>query len=471
MAEIKFQEELRLRRLLTEMICRAGGGENVARADLFKFFQLERLCDSAEIQRLWHRRLSCRKPSDRLGVNLHVPFCRSLCSYCYLNNRTPDQISGGLDAYVDELSGQMEMFKKVFSGQRFDYFFFGGGSPDVLTASQMRQLLEGVQQAFMFHPEAERTMECNPGGLSEEQLTVLRDFGVNRISFGVQSLDPQVLAHANRTNLSQADLKRFLDRVRDILGNVRMTLDLLAGLKPDSVSSVLEAFQASIDLKVDSIRLYALSPREDYVARYYQGCRETFDLELRTKMKALKPRIIAWARENGYECFFLDQTLSDGQSWDFVRMDSVGASDPAFEARTLNQSFDYLGIGREAWSLIDGQVTYHQDFDQPDPENPGFRVTPVSGLAGKRAYILKKFTTLNAVCDHEYRARFRSGLEQDFSWALNALDRLGALNRDGSRRVLTAGARSEKFLYLLFFFETHQVYDELKKIRQRIGQV
>src|SRR5215211_1209087 len=119
---------------------------------------------------------------DRAGIYIHVPFCRSRCSYC-------DFATGAFEAaladrYVGALAREIESFDVGGARAEVDTVYFGGGTPSLLTPAQVSRVLEAVRRRFHVEEGAEVTLEMNPGTVTPAHLAALRGAGVNRASFG-----------------------------------------------------------------------------------------------------------------------------------------------------------------------------------------------------------------------------------------------------------------------------------------------
>src|SRR6266540_3861768 len=135
-----------------------------------------------------------------VGVYLHVPFCTAKCHYCDFNSYA------GLDrlmpAYVEAVCREIEGLPhdRAVPGEHLEArtVNFGGGTPSLLPPDDVRRILAAVRRRFVVPEGAEVSLEANPGTVAEARLAALRATGVNRISFGVQSFDPGILAELGR---------------------------------------------------------------------------------------------------------------------------------------------------------------------------------------------------------------------------------------------------------------------------------
>ncbi|HEX8632361.1 MAG TPA: radical SAM protein, partial [Catenuloplanes sp.] len=137
------------------------------------------------------------------GVYVHVPFCASRCGYCDFNTYTPTELGGGTDreAYADGVLAELALAARVLGESpppRVDTVFVGGGTPTLLDPDDLARILEGIHATWGLAADAEITTEANPESVTPRSLQRLRKAGYTRISLGMQSTAPAVLAILDR---------------------------------------------------------------------------------------------------------------------------------------------------------------------------------------------------------------------------------------------------------------------------------
>jgi putative oxygen-independent coproporphyrinogen III oxidase len=188
------------------------------------------------------------------GIYIHIPFCKSRCSYC-------DFATGLYNAdlaerYVAALEIDIQTTRKEDFSRTVDTIYFGGGTPSMLSASQIERLLEAVHQRFQIESAAEITMEINPGSVTKSTLGEFRRAGINRASFGAQTFDDAELARLGRSHTSTDTLKTF-DALRDSgFGNI--SFDLIAGLPGQTMERWQSNVERSLGLKPEHLSFYLL---------------------------------------------------------------------------------------------------------------------------------------------------------------------------------------------------------------------
>ena len=138
------------------------------------------------------------------GIYLHVPFCAQNCDYCRFYKRAP--ASGDFSLYLETIASELKLHASENGGSlpRVDTLFWGGGTPSVLPEPHLMRLCE-IFSGFL-KPESEWTVEVAPTSASAQKLKILKDFGVTRISMGVQSFNPQTLASLGRRHTLKATM-------------------------------------------------------------------------------------------------------------------------------------------------------------------------------------------------------------------------------------------------------------------------
>ncbi len=181
------------------------------------------------------------------GVYVHIPFCAARCDYCDFATWTDR--THLVDAYVEACV--VDLRRRALAP--VDTVFFGGGTPSLLDASQLTSILDAIARAS----DAEVTVECNPDSVDVEKLRAYADAGVNRLSFGVQSMRPHVLAALGRTH-DPDNVARAVDAA-GAAGISRINLDVIYGTPGETVDDWSATLDAVIALGPGHVSAYALT--------------------------------------------------------------------------------------------------------------------------------------------------------------------------------------------------------------------
>lgn len=200
-----------------------------------------------------------------LGLYISVPFCRSKCTYC---NFASDVFSRAVfEKYVCRLRAEMSQSRETAQQigdslqSKVDSIYFGGGTPTLLDVAQLESLFVTIRQNFEVQPNAEITVECAPGTLSDETVEILRQCGVNRISLGVQSFVDAEAASVARLH-KRATVFEDVAKLRSG-GISNINVDLIAGLPHQTAASWEASLDDLISLQVPHASVYMLEVDDD----------------------------------------------------------------------------------------------------------------------------------------------------------------------------------------------------------------
>ena len=276
------------------------------------------------------------------GVYLHIPFCKSRCSYCdFATDVYRD--SASVERYVDALCEEIP--GTTGGGTLIDTIYFGGGTPSLLSPQQVERILSSVEAYFDVSVAAEITMEMNPATVSPETLAGYRSLGVNRASFGVQTFNDRDLKLLSRGH--DANDARSTFRMLRAAGFDNVSFDLIAGLPGQSLEDWKSNLEEAVAMAPEHLSLYLLeihtgTPLAEQIRA---GRRQMPDEDLAAEMYELMIDRLANAGYRQYEI--------------------SNFSKPGFEARHNSKYWQLepvLGFGVSAHSF-DGRERYANERD------------------------------------------------------------------------------------------------------------
>ncbi len=195
-----------------------------------------------------------------LGIYLHVPFCRTRCGYCDFNTYTAAELGAdpgrARDAYLAATRAEIALARRVLGPRRVSTVFVGGGTPTLVASRELVALLDVVRQHFHLEADAEVTTEANPESVSWESLNDLRAGGFTRISYGMQSASPQVLATLDRAHTSGRAVAAVA-QARSA-GFEDISLDLIYGTPGESLADWRHSVEVALSAEPDHVSGYAL---------------------------------------------------------------------------------------------------------------------------------------------------------------------------------------------------------------------
>jgi oxygen-independent coproporphyrinogen-3 oxidase len=191
------------------------------------------------------------------GIYVHVPFCATRCGYCDFNTYTPSE-SGGAnpDGWLAAVRIELELAAKSVGARAVNTVFVGGGTPSLLGSSGLASVLDGIRDNFALADGAEVTTEANPESTSPQLFGELRASGFTRISLGMQSVAPHVLATLDRVHSPGRPLRAAAEA--RVAGFEHVNLDLIYGTPGETDDDVRRSVDAAIDAGVDHVSAYAL---------------------------------------------------------------------------------------------------------------------------------------------------------------------------------------------------------------------
>ncbi|WP_233970317.1 radical SAM family heme chaperone HemW [Pectobacterium versatile] len=191
-----------------------------------------------------------------LSLYIHIPWCVQKCPYCDFNSHA---LKGDVphQEYVDHLLADLDADLPLASGRELHSIFIGGGTPSLLSAEAMQALLNGVRARIPLTPDAEITMEANPGTVEADRFSGYQRAGINRISIGVQSFDPEKLTRLGR--IHGPDEAKRAAHLATGLGLRSFNLDLMHGLPDQSLDEALDDLRQAIALNPPHLSWYQLT--------------------------------------------------------------------------------------------------------------------------------------------------------------------------------------------------------------------
>ena len=191
------------------------------------------------------------------SVYIHIPFCATKCYYCAFNTYTFHKEQA--KAYLQALRREMELYAS--ETEPLQTVFIGGGTPSILSANALAQLFTDIQQHFQITPDAEITVECNPGTVDSEKLSVMQDYGVNRLSFGLQAMQDETLKQLGRIHTVTEFLESYQLAREHRFENIN--IDLIFALPDQKMEAWHHTLNEVIALDPAHISAYNLVMEED----------------------------------------------------------------------------------------------------------------------------------------------------------------------------------------------------------------
>lgn len=384
-----------------------------------------------------------RPPTDNLSLYISLPFCRQKCSYCDLN------AYAGLDAHKPGyVAALVEEIRNIGAGtvEPIHSVYFGGGTPSAIPADLLTILFEALRSSFNLVDGVEISFEGNPDDLDDGYLTALRALGVNRLSVGVQSAQPNELALFQRTHSFQGAQSAI--RLARRAGFDNISLDLIYGIPGQTLAKWQETVAACQAMSPEHLSIYALSidfntPLRNWIER---GLLSEPDDDLAADMYAWTSDTLA---NDGYSQYEIS-------SW--ARGPGGGYELPKLACRHNLQywlSGPYLGLGA-------GAHGYHRGYRYANIGSPTAYINrlhsgrpagyPCSAAVQRQLKVDDRTAmsesmltglrlTETGVDIEWFKSRFGADPRSVFEKELERLKRRGLVVEQDNRLLLTRGAR------------------------------
>lgn len=302
------------------------------------------------------------------GVYVHVPFCRVRCGYCDFNTYTSDELRGAKQSdYASLAQRELGFSQRVLEAsgvppRSVSTVFFGGGTPTLLPAADLVRVLSTIRDQWGIVDGAEVTTEANPDSVDRQYLQTLRDGGFNRVSFGMQSAVPHVLATLDRTHDPER-VPLVVQWAREV--GLQVSLDLIYGTPGESLDDWAASLDMALQCGPDHLSAYALIVEEGtkLAGQIRRGVYPEPNDDLHADMYELAD---ARLREAGYSWYELS-------NW---------AKTPEHESKH-NRSYwtgeDWWGVGPGAHSHIGGVRFWNVKHPSPYADRINQEISPAAG--------------------------------------------------------------------------------------------
>jgi oxygen-independent coproporphyrinogen-3 oxidase len=391
-------------------------------------------------------------PADAaLGIYFHIPFCRKRCHFCYFRvytDKNAEEIKGYLDLGMQELERYAATPR--ISGRKPKFIYFGGGTPSYLSVSQLKTLTERMKALLPWDEAQEIAFEAEPGTLTEQKLTAIREIGVTRLSLGVENFDKRVLEVNGRAH-REDEIYRAYNFARSV-GFSQINIDLIAGMVEETDENWQRNIAKTIELMPDSVTIYQMEV--PYNTTIYERMKEEGQLVAPVACWHTKRRWVNEAfsalEKAGYTVTSATTAVRDPGKTKFVYRDE------------LWQGADLLGLGVASFSHVGGIhfqnlpdfETYTEAVKRGDlPIGRALPTTPEERMIRELILQLK----LGRVSQSYFRDKFGVEIGERFNQQFAELERRKMLTRQGDWLVLDRDSLLKVDVILhAFFLPQHQ---------------
>ena len=332
----------------------------------------------AQVHELWTARFRDSGPAHPFWLYTHIPFCPQICSFCQCSTslrKSDRQVA----AYLEWLEGEIDFLAETSASGLVKFQYVGGGTPNLLSESQLEWLLGKLNRCFSFDAASRRTFEFLPSGLRPETLPLVRSLGFNRLSCGVQSWNEDTLKAVNRSQAGLNELGRTI-QTASALGYDEFNIDLIHGIGDETNERFLDGLLHVLELSPTTVTIHHVIPTPTNPV--FASVEE--ELSAHAVFENLEQRLgEAVARR------FPDmQWVLRPNSWIMVNRQFRKSPDFSYWYYSDNERIhiDMLSFGRFAHSNMLGKICYEnlsqaERYDPQQASYQAFRKTPAIDAA------------------------------------------------------------------------------------------
>lgn len=360
---------------------------------------------------------------DKISLYIHIPFCAQKCLYCdFPSFARKDHLR---KAYIEALNKEIISLREKHNNLEINTIFIGGGTPSVLEADELECLLKEVAKLNMAK-DIEYSMECNPGNLTEEKLEVMKKYGVNRISMGLQAKQDNLLKGLGRIHNYKTFKENFL--LAKKVGFNNINVDLMFGLPNQRLNEWEETLREIISLEPAHISAYSLIIEEGTA---FYNLYENDKLKLPTeeeerKMYHLAKKIL---EENGFNQYEISNYAKEGKEcrhnlayWNMDNWIGVGSAAASYingkRIKNISNVEEYINSINEKGEAVEEIIN--------NSKNDNIEEFMFMGLR-----------KINGIDENEFKKRFSMNINDVYGEILNKYIDEGLLIRDSGRIFLS----------------------------------
>ncbi|MDU5880874.1 radical SAM family heme chaperone HemW [Clostridium perfringens] len=360
---------------------------------------------------------------DKISLYIHIPFCAQKCLYCdFPSFARKDHLR---KAYIEALNKEIISLREKHNNLEINTIFIGGGTPSVLEADELECLLKEVAKLNMAK-DVEYSMECNPGNLTEEKLEVMKKYGVNRISMGLQAKQDNLLRGLGRIHNYKTFKENFL--LAKKVGFNNINIDLMFGLPNQRLNEWEETLREIISLEPAHISAYSLIIEEGTA---FYNLYENDKLKLPTeeeerKMYHLAKKIL---EENGFNQYEISNYAKEGKEcrhnlayWNMDNWIGVGSASASYidgkRIKNISSVEKYINSINEKGEAVEEIINNSKNDNMEEFMFMGLR-------------------KINGIDENEFKKRFSMNINDVYGEILNKYIGEGLLIRESGRIFLS----------------------------------
>lgn len=358
------------------------------------------------------------------GIYIHIPYCKQACHYCDFHFSTNLKTKADL---IDAICSEIKLRSNYLSSKNIETIYFGGGTPSMLTTTELDAILSTVYGEFHVSDGAEVTLEANPDDLSKENLNDFRSQGINRLSIGIQSFNDTFLKKFNRAHTAGMALEAVDNARKAKFENI--SVDLIYGVPDQNLAEFEDDLKKVTTLNTEHISIYGLTIEENTVFGKWEKSKKLHPIDEETAARQFES-IMDHLPKAGFRQYEVSNFCREN-----------------FESRH-NSSYwagkKYLGLGPAAHSFdgdsrqfnIANNAKYIASIKKG--EIP-CQIEVLSKTDMVNEYILTKIRTEAGICFEEMKNRFGFDFEKKYQKQIALYQSNGLILTNGSLALTKAG--------------------------------
>ncbi|WP_058485389.1 radical SAM family heme chaperone HemW [Defluviitalea phaphyphila] len=361
---------------------------------------------------------------NKISLYIHIPFCKSKCYYCDFASYANKEES--MEDYVLALVNEMRNYGELFKNNKIATVFIGGGTPTILPLKLLKKVLKNIFVNFNIENNAEITIEANPGTLNHDNLSLLKEFGVNRLSIGLQAYQNNLLKKIGRIHTVEEFIKNFL--LARKLGFNNINIDLMFALPNQTLKDWIVTLKEITKLNPEHISCYSLTIEENtpFGLLEKEGKLKKADEEIDRKMYHYAQKYLSTKEYIQYE-------ISNFSKLEFESKHNL----------TYWTYKPYIGIGLGAHSFLEGK-RYHNTYNLSKYIKSNGEINKlkedIEVLSPKMQYaeyIFLGLRLLKGIDVTEFYNQFKISFDELFKEKVHKLINLGLLEKNKENIRLT----------------------------------
>ncbi len=345
--------------------------------------------------------------SDNLALYIHIPFCRGKCPYCDFFSLRGD--TQDYNSYIVSLKEAIIYWSEKID-KKVDTIYIGGGTPSVLKAEQVADIINTIKSHFKVTENAEITMEANPKSALNFDFSIVKEAGLNRMSLGIQSANKNELKILGRAH-NNDDIKATVKNIKSS-GINNISLDLMLGIPEQTIESLKNSIDFCCGLDVEHISVYILKIEEN---TYFYNNRDKYNFPDEEATADLYLFAVDYLEQKGFNQYEISNFSKTGY-------------ESKHNLKYWNLE-DYLGIGPAAHSFLNGKRFYYNRSIEDFSNN---KIIDDGTGGNESEYIMLQLRLTKGLNLDKYKEAFGEYPDKDFFDKVKKYCNLGFMSYDNN---------------------------------------